>query len=83
MKSWFEKNSREMHSTHNERKSVVAEKIIRTLRTKIYKYMASVSKNVYIGKLDNTVNNYINMYHSKTKMKPADAKSNTYINSTK
>ena len=57
MKSWFEKNSREMHSTHNERKSVVAEKIIRTLRTKIYKYMASVSKNVYIGKLDNTVNN--------------------------
>ena len=83
MKSWLEKNGIEMHSTYNERKSVVAEKIIRTLKTKIYKYMASVSKNVYIDKLDNMVNNYINMYHSTTKMKPADVKSNTYTNSTK
>ena len=83
MKSWFEKNGIEMHSTYNERKSVAAEKIIRTLKTKIYKYMASVSKNVYIDKLDNMVNNYINMYHSTTKMKPADVKSNTYTNSTK
>ena len=37
-----------MYSTHNERKSVVAEKSVRTLKNKIYKYITSISKNVYI-----------------------------------
>ena len=41
-----------MYSIHNEGKSVVAERFIRTLKNKIYKYMTSVSKNVYIDKLD-------------------------------
>ena len=47
-----------MYSIHNEEKSVVAERLIRTLKTKIYKYMTSVSKNVYIVKLDDTVSEY-------------------------
>ena len=37
IKSWFEKNDIEMYSTHNERKSVIAERFIRTLKSKIYK----------------------------------------------
>ena len=37
-----------MYSIHNEGKSVVAERFIRTLKTKIYEYMTSVSQNVYI-----------------------------------
>ena len=37
-----------MYSTHNERKFVVAEKFVRTLKNKIYKYITSISKNVYI-----------------------------------
>ena len=37
-----------MYSTHNEGKSVVAERFIKTLKGKIYKYMTSISKNVYI-----------------------------------
>ena len=41
-----------MYSTQNEEKSVVAERFIRTLKNKLYKYMASKSKNVYIDKLD-------------------------------
>ena len=45
-----------MYATHNEGKSVDAERIIRTLKTKIYKYMTSISKNVYIDKLDGIVN---------------------------
>ena len=49
-----------MYSTNNEGKSVVAERFIRTLKTKIYKYMTSVSNNVYIDKLDDTVNEYNN-----------------------
>ena len=45
-----------MHSSHNEEKSVVAERFIRTLKKKIYKHMTLISKNVYIYKLDDIVN---------------------------
>ena len=44
MKSWLEKNDIEMYSTHNEEKSVVAKRFIRTVKNKIYKYMTSTSK---------------------------------------
>ena len=49
-----------MHSTYNERKSVVAERFIRTLKNKIYKHMRAVSKNVYLGMLNNIVQKYNN-----------------------
>ena len=65
-----------MYSTHNEGKSVITERFIRTLRNKIYKYMTSVSKNVYMDKLDDIINKYKNTYHSTIKMKPVDVKSN-------
>ena len=45
--------------------------------------MTSLSKNVYIDKLDDIVNNYDNTYHSTIEMKPVDVESNTYINSSK
>ena len=69
-----------MYSTHNEGKSVVAERFIRTLKNKIYKYITSISKNVYIDKLDDIENEYNNTYHRTIKMKPIDVKDNTYIN---
>ena len=68
-----------MHSIHNEGKSVVAEKFIRTLNAKIYKYITSVSKYVYIDKLDDIADEYNNTYHRTIKMKPVDVKDNTYI----
>ena len=68
-----------MYSTHNEGKSVIAERFIRTLKTKIYKYMTSVSKNEYVDKLDNIVDEYNNTCHRTIKMKPVDVKGNTYI----
>ena len=68
-----------MYSTHNEGKSVVAERFVRNLKTKIYKYMTSISKNVYINILDDVVNEYKNTYHRTTNMKPVDVKDNTYI----
>ena len=68
-----------MYSTHNEWKFVVVERFIRTLKKKIYKYMTSVSKNVYIDKLDDIVNKCNNTYHSTIKIKPVDVKSHTHI----
>ena len=72
-----------MYATHNEGKFVATERFIRTLKNKIYKYMTSISKNVYIDKLDDIVNKYNNTYHRSIKMKPADVKPNTYIDSSK
>ena len=78
MKSWLEDHDIETYSTHNEGKSVVAERFIRTLRSKVQKYMTSILKKVYINKLDNIVNKYNNKYHRKINMKPVDVKSKTY-----
>ena len=68
-----------MYSIHNEGKSAVAERFIRTLKNKIYKYMTAISKNVYIDKLDDIVNEYNNTYLRTIKIKPADVKDNAYI----
>ena len=76
MKSWLEKNDTEMHSTHNEGESVASERFIRTLKNKIYKHMTAVSKNVYIDKLNDIVNEY-NTRHYTIKMKSIDFQDNT------
>ena len=79
MKSWLEKNDIEMYSTHNKGKSVVAERFIRTLKTKIYKHVTSVSTNVYMDKLSDIVNEYNNIYDRTIEIKLVDVKDNTYI----
>ena len=86
MKSWLEKNDIEMYSRHNEGKSVISERSIRTLKNKIYKYMTSISKNAQIDKLDGIVNKYNYTYHSIINVKPStyvDVKPSTYIDSSK
>ena len=78
IKSWLGNNDIEMYSTHNEEKSIVAERFIRTLKNKF-----RCIKNVYIDKLDDIVNKYNNTYQSIIKIKPVDVKSNTFLNSSK
>ena len=56
-----------MYSTHNEGKSVVAERFTGTLKNKIYKYMTLISRHVYIDELDDTVNRYHNTYTTQLK----------------
>ena len=45
--------------------------------------MTSISKNVYIDKLDDIENEYNNSYHRTIKMRPIDVKDGTYINTGK
>ena len=73
----------ETYLARNERQSVIVEIFIRTLRNKIYKYITSASKNVYIDKLYDIVNKYKNTYHSTIKIKSVNVKSSTYIASSK
>ena len=44
-----------MYSTHNEGKSIVDEKFIRTLKSNIFKHMTAISKNVYFDMLDDII----------------------------
>ena len=68
---------------HNEGKSVITERFNRTVHNKFYKYITSISRNVYINKLDKIVSKYNNTYHRTIKMKPVEVKSSTYIDSSK
>ena len=63
-KEWLANNDISLYSTYNEGKSVVAERFIRTLKNKLYKHMATVSKNVYYDILDDIVKKYNNTWHS-------------------
>ena len=78
-KEWLKDNNFEMYSIHNEGKSIVVERFTRTWKTKIYKYMTSVSKNLHIDKFDDIVGEYNNTYHRTIKIKPVDVKDNTSI----
>ena len=67
-----------MYSRHNEGKSVVAERFIRTLENKIYKYMTAISKNVYFNVLNGIDDEYNNTYHRTIRMKPIDIKNDSF-----
>ena len=81
IKSWLAKNYIEMYSRHYERKYVVAERFIRTLKNEIYEVYDFNLKNT--DKLDDIVNKCNNTHHSRIKMKPVDVKSSAYIDSSK
>ena len=82
MKSFLQNDNIEIYSMHNERKFAVAERFIRTITNRIYKYMTSISKNVYIDKLDEIVHKYNHRYHRRIKIKSVNTKPNTCINSS-
>ena len=67
-----------MYSTYNEGKSVIAERFIRTLKNKIFKHMAAISKNAYLDVLDDIVNKYNNTVHKTIKTKPIDVTGDYY-----
>ena len=70
-----------MYSTYNEGKFVVAERFIRTLKSKIFKHMAATSKNVYFDVLDDFVNKYNNTVHRTIKTKPTEVTDDSYAES--
>ena len=77
-KKWLKDNNIQMYSTHNEGKSVVAERFIKTLQIRIYKHMTANSENVYFNVLNDIVDEYNNTYHITIKMKPTDVKNDSF-----
>ena len=71
-------NNIEMYSTYNEGKSVVTERFIRTLKNKIFKHIAAISKNVYFDGLNDIVDKYNNTVHRTIKMKSINVTSDSY-----
>ena len=78
-KKWLSDNDIIMYSTYNEGKSVVAERFIRTLKSKLYKHMTATGENVYHDVLDDVVNKYNNTKHSTIEMKPIDVRDNKRV----
>ena len=67
-----------MYWTYNEGKSVGPERFIRTSKTKIFKHITAVSKNVYFDVLDEIIDKYNNTVHRTIKLKPVDVTSESY-----
>ena len=83
VKDFLKINDFEIYSTYKEGKSLVAERFIRTLKTKIFKHMTGISKNLYFDVLDDIVNKYDNTVHKTIKMKPVDVTDDSYLNTMK
>ena len=77
-KDFLKINNIEMYSTYNEGKSVLAERFIRTLKNKIFKQMAAISKNVYFDLLNDIIDKYNNTVQRTTKMKLIDVTGDSY-----
>ena len=68
-----------MYSTHNEGKSFVAERFIKTFKNKIYKHMTYIGKNVYFDVLDDIAEKYNNIVHSSIKIRPKDVSDSVLV----
>ena len=77
-KKFLKINNIEMYSIYNEGKPVVAERFIRALKNKIFKYMTAISKNVYFDVLDDIVDKYNNTVQRTIKMKPIEVTEDYY-----
>ena len=67
-----------MYSTYNERKFVVAERFIKTLKTKIFNYMTAIQQNIYFEVLDGIIDKYNNTVHKTIKIKPIEVTNDYY-----
>ena len=77
-KKWLKDNDIIMYSAHNQGKSVVTERFIRTLKNKIYKHMTAISKKFYFSALDDIVDECNNTYHQTFKMKAVDVRKGSF-----
>ena len=73
MQELLDNNDTLMYSTHNEGKSVIAERFIKTLKAKIYKKMAANDGKSYLPYLNKLLDQYKNNYHHSVNKKPINA----------
>ena len=69
-KKCLKENNIEIYSTHNEEKSVISERFIKTFKDEIDNHMTTNSKNLCFDVLNDTVDESNNTYHRTIKMKP-------------
>ena len=73
MQEWLDNNDILMYSTHNEGKSVIAERFIKTLKAKIYKKITANNGKSYLPYLSKLVDQHNNIYHCSINKKPINA----------
>ena len=73
MQEWLNNNNILMYSTHNESKSVIVERFIKTLKTKIYIKMTADNSKFYLAYFNKLVDQYNNTHHHSINKKPINA----------
>ena len=73
MQEWLDNNDILMYSAHNEGKSVIAERFIKTSKAKIHKKMTANDSRSYLPYLNKLVNHYNNNYPHSISKKPINA----------
>ena len=73
MQEWLDNNDILMYSTHNEGKSVITERFIKTLKAKIYKKGTANDKKSYLPFLNKLVDQYNNTYYHSINENPINA----------
>ena len=73
MQEWLDNNGILMYSTHNEGKSVIVERLLKTLKAKIYKKMTVNDSTSYLSYLNKIVVHYNNTYHQSINKNPVNA----------
>ena len=73
MQEWLDNNYISMYSTHNGGKSVIAERFIKTIKSKIYKTITANDSKSYLPYLNKLVDQYNNTYHRSINKKPINA----------
>ena len=63
MQNWLNNNDILMYFAHNEGKSVMAERFIKTLKSKIYKRVTANDSNLFLPYLNKLVDRHNNTYH--------------------
>ena len=73
MQEWLDNNDILMYSTHNEGKSLIAERFIKALKAKTYKKMTANGSKSYLPYLNKLIDKYNNTYHHSIGEKPINA----------
>ena len=72
MQQWLDYNDILMYSTDNEGKPIIAERFIRTSKTKTYKKMTTSGSKSYLGYLNKLLDECNNTHHHSIDKKPTD-----------
>lgn len=79
LRAYFKRKKVNHYSIHSACKAASAERVIRTLKERLFRYFRSTGKYTYLNILPRIVADYNNTVHSTTKMKPNEVNASNAV----